>query len=54
MAKANAKELAFLIAEGGIGGPIAAYAGIEGFPLRVFEQAAEFKQLGASIRLGPT
>ena len=44
----------FLISGGGIGGLIAAYAlAITGFPVRVFEQAAEFRELGAGIQLGP-
>src|SRR5271165_4740825 len=54
MAKANGKDLPFLVAGGGIGGLIAAYAlASKGFPVRVFEQAPEFKELGAGIQLGP-
>jgi salicylate hydroxylase len=54
MAKANGKDLPFLVAGGGIGGLITAYAlASKGFPVRVFEQAAEFKELGAGIQLGP-
>jgi 2-polyprenyl-6-methoxyphenol hydroxylase-like FAD-dependent oxidoreductase len=54
MAKANGSELPFLVAGGGIGGLITAYAlARKGFPVRVFEQAAEFKELGAGIQLGP-
>ena len=41
MAKANGNDLPFLVAGGGIGGLIAAYAlARKGFPVRVFEQAA--------------
>jgi salicylate hydroxylase len=54
MATANGHDLPFLVAGGGIGGLIAAYAlAHKGFPVRVFEQAAEFKELGAGIQLGP-
>jgi 3-hydroxybenzoate 6-monooxygenase len=54
MAKANGSDLPFLVAGGGIGGLIAAYAlARKGFPVRVFEQAPEFKELGAGIQLGP-
>jgi 2-polyprenyl-6-methoxyphenol hydroxylase-like FAD-dependent oxidoreductase len=54
MAKANGQDLPFLVAGGGIGGLVAAYAlARKGFPARVFEQAAEFKELGAGIQLGP-
>ena len=54
MAKANGKDLPFLVAGGGIGGLIAGYAlASKGFPVRVFEQAPEFKELGAGIQLGP-
>src|SRR6516164_9458174 len=54
MAKANGQDLPFLIAGGGIGGLVTAYAlASKGFPVRVFEQAAEFKELGAGIQLGP-
>jgi salicylate hydroxylase len=43
-----------LIAGGGIGGLAAAYAlARKGFPVRVLEQAPEFKELGAGIQLGP-
>jgi len=56
MAKANGGDLPFLVAGGGIGGLITAYAlARKGFPVRVFEQAAgEFKELGAGIQLGPS
>src|SRR5271168_4773591 len=54
MAKANGNDLPFLVVGGGIGGLIAAYAlARKGFPVRVFEQAPEFKELGAGIQLGP-
>ena len=47
-------ELPFLIAGGGIGGLVAAYAlARAGFPVRVFEQADDFRELGAGIQLGP-
>src|ERR1700756_3816159 len=43
-----------LISGGGIGGLAAAYAlAHKGFPVRLFEQAPEFKELGAGIQLGP-
>jgi hypothetical protein len=39
---------------GGIGGLIAAYAlAQKGFPVRVFEQSPEFREVGAGIQLGP-
>jgi 3-hydroxybenzoate 6-monooxygenase len=54
MATANGHDLPILIAGGGIGGLIAAYAlAHKGFPVRVFEHAPEFKELGAGIQLGP-
>src|SRR5690242_9394211 len=54
MAKPNGQDLPFLVAGGGIGGLVAAYAlASKGFPVRVFEQAPEFKELGAGIQLGP-
>ncbi len=54
MATANGRDLPFLVAGGGIGGLIAAFAlAHKGFPVRVFEQAPEFKELGAGIQLGP-
>jgi 3-hydroxybenzoate 6-monooxygenase len=55
MAKTNGQgPLPILIAGGGIGGLAAAYAlARKGFPVRVLEQAPEFKELGAGIQLGP-
>src|SRR5215468_4778184 len=54
MGNANGQDLPFLVAGGGIGGLVAAYAlASKGFPVRVFEQAPEFKELGAGIQLGP-
>ncbi len=43
-----------LVAGGGIGGLAAAYAlARQGFPVRVFEQSLEFREVGAGIQLGP-
>ena len=54
MVRTNGQKLPFLIAGGGIGGLVTAYAlATKGFPVRVFEQAAEFRELGAGIQLGP-
>jgi salicylate hydroxylase len=54
MAKTNGQAQPILIAGGGIGGLAAAYAlSRKGFPVRVLEQAPEFKELGAGIQLGP-
>ena len=54
MAQGDGQELPFLVAGGGIGGLAAAYAlAHKGFPVRVFEQAPEFKEIGAGIQLGP-
>ena len=48
------RDRPILIAGGGIGGLAAAYAlARKGFPVRVLEQAPEFKELGAGIQLGP-
>jgi 2-polyprenyl-6-methoxyphenol hydroxylase-like FAD-dependent oxidoreductase len=50
----NQEGQPILIAGGGIGGLAAAYAlACKGFPVRVLEQASEFKELGAGIQLGP-
>ncbi|MEI9805904.1 MAG: FAD-dependent monooxygenase [Pseudolabrys sp.] len=44
----------FLISGGGIGGLVTAYAlAQKGFPVRVFEQSPEFREVGAGIQLGP-
>ena len=54
MAKTNGGTAPFLISGGGIGGLITAYAlAHQGFPVRVFEQQSEFKEVGAGIQLGP-
>jgi len=54
MAQTNGQGLPILVAGGGIGGLAAAYAlARKGFPVRVLEQAPEFKELGAGIQLGP-
>lgn len=54
MAASNGQDLPFLIVGGGIGGLITAYAlARQGFPSRVFEQSAEFREVGAGIQLGP-
>ena len=43
-----------LISGGGIGGLITAYSlAHQGFPVRLFEQSDEFKEVGAGIQLGP-
>jgi salicylate hydroxylase len=53
MAKANGNS-PFLIAGGGIGGLAAAHAlASKGFPVRLFEQSGEFREVGAGIQLGP-
>jgi 3-hydroxybenzoate 6-monooxygenase len=53
MAKANGTA-PILISGGGIGGLAAAYAlSRQGIPVRVFEQSAEFREVGAGIQLGP-
>jgi 2-polyprenyl-6-methoxyphenol hydroxylase-like FAD-dependent oxidoreductase len=46
--------LPILVAGGGIGGLAAAYAlARKGFPVRILEQAPEFREIGAGIQLGP-
>ncbi len=53
MAKTNGAA-PILISGGGIGGLVTAYAlAHKGIPVRVFEQSAEFKEVGAGIQLGP-
>jgi len=54
VAGSNGHDLPILIAGGGIGGLAAAYAlSLKGFPVRVLEQAPEFREIGAGIQLGP-
>ena len=54
MAKSNGQALPILIAGGGIGGLAAAHAlARKGFAVRVLEHAAEFREIGAGIQLGP-
>jgi len=54
VAQTNGHDLPILIAGGGIGGLAAAYAlALKGFPVRVLEQSAEFREVGAGIQLGP-
>jgi salicylate hydroxylase len=54
MAKTNGQDLPFLVAGGGIGGLVTAYAlARQGFPVRVLEQADGFREIGAGIQLGP-
>jgi len=49
-----AKDLPVLVVGGGIGGLAAALAlARRGMSVRVFEQGAEFKEIGAGIQLGP-
>jgi 3-hydroxybenzoate 6-monooxygenase len=51
---ATSNGLPVLIAGGGIGGLAAAYAlALKGIPVRVLEQAPEFREIGAGIQLGP-
>ncbi|MHB1207795.1 MAG: 3-hydroxybenzoate 6-monooxygenase [Rhodospirillaceae bacterium] len=53
MARANGSA-PFLISGGGIGGLIAAFSlAHKGFPVRLFEQSSEFREVGAGIQLGP-
>ncbi len=48
------KDLPILIVGGGIGGFAAALALTQkGIPVVLFEQATEFKEIGAGIQLGP-
>ena len=54
MATANGRDLPFLVAGGGIGGLVTAYAlALKGFQVRVLEQSDEFREVGAGIQLGP-
>jgi 3-hydroxybenzoate 6-monooxygenase len=53
-AKSNGGAAPILISGGGIGGLATAYAlARQGFPVRLFEQSPEFKEVGAGIQLGP-
>lgn len=54
MGQTNGHDLPILVAGGGIGGLAAAYAlSLKGFPVRVLEQTAEFREIGAGIQLAP-
>jgi salicylate hydroxylase len=54
MTKRNGQSLPILVAGGGIGGLAAAHAlALKGLPVRVLEQAPEFREIGAGIQLGP-
>lgn len=54
MSKGNGGVRPILIAGGGIGGLAAAHAiARKGLPVRVLEQASEFREIGAGIQLGP-
>jgi salicylate hydroxylase len=54
MVAASVQELPILVAGGGIGGLVTAHAlALQGFPVRVLEQAGEFREVGAGIQLGP-
>jgi len=54
MGQGHGRDLPFLIAGGGIGGLVAAYAlALKGFPVRVLEQSDGFREVGAGIQLGP-
>lgn len=54
MAPTNGAAPPFLISGGGIGGLATAYAlARQGFPVRLFEQSSEFREVGAGIQLGP-
>ncbi len=54
MAGSNGSSTPILISGGGIGGLVCAYAlAQKGFPVRLFEQSSEFREVGAGIQLGP-
>jgi 3-hydroxybenzoate 6-monooxygenase len=54
MTAANGHNLPILVAGGGIGGLVAAYAlARQGLAVRVLEQAGDFREVGAGIQLGP-
>src|SRR5919205_2492031 len=50
----SASALPILIAGGGIAGLATAHAlARKGYPVQIFEQASEFREVGAGIQLGP-
>src|SRR5579872_119600 len=52
--EAGINKTPILIAGGGIGGLVTAYAlALKGFAVRVLEQSSEFREVGAGIQLGP-
>ena len=54
MARGNGETRPYIVAGGGIGGLVTAYAlARQGFPVRVLEQSPEFREVGAGIQLGP-
>ncbi len=54
MAHYDGDAAPILVAGGGIGGLIAAFAlARQGFPVRILEQAPELREVGAGIQLGP-
>src|ERR1039458_4507215 len=54
MALSNGGSAPFLVSGGGIGGLVTAFAlARQGFPVRLFEQSTEFREVGAGIQLGP-
>ena len=54
MARTNGGSAPFLISGGGIGGLVTAHAlAHQGFPVHLFEQSPEFREVGAGIQLGP-
>jgi salicylate hydroxylase len=54
MANYDRNAAPILISGGGIGGLVTAFAlARQGFAVRVFEQAPEFREVGAGIQLGP-
>ena len=54
MSGKNGGAAPFLVCGGGIGGLAAAFAlAHQCFPVRVFEQSPEFREVGAGIQLGP-
>ena len=54
MASTNGGSAPILVSGGGIGGLAVAYAlARQDFPVRLFEQSSEFREVGAGIQLGP-